>query len=140
MFTNFFGKAGITGDIGQADHYGSVVLEFFSGAVAEAMRHPVGVVANVFDAVASAANLGTAAGIEPRWIDDGGIAFAVRVESVTAKGIAIFPHVLVCGAVAGFASDAEFSDFGLEDVALRILERFASGSVAADAAPVPDLD
>src|SRR5438876_5788508 len=133
MFTNFFGKAGITGDIGQADHYGSVVLEFFSGAVAEAMRHPIGVVTNVFDAMAGAANFGTAAGIEARWIDDGRIAFAARVESVTAKGIPVFLNVLVSGAVAGFASDAEFGDFGLKDVALRVLERFASGGMAADA-------
>src|SRR5437588_567590 len=140
VLAEFFGKARIAGDAGKADHNRSIILQFFAWAVAEAVDHPIGIVANVFHAVAGTANFRAAARIEARWVDDGGVAFAAGVESVTAKGIAIFLHVLVSGAVAGFASDAQFGDFGLEDVALWVLERFASGRVATDATAVPDLD
>ena len=118
----------------------SIILQFFAWAVAEAVDHPIGIVANVFHAVAGTANFRAAARVEARWVDDGGVAFAAGVESVTAKGISIFLHVLIGGAVAGFASDAQFGDFGLKDVALWVLERFASGGVATDATAVPNLD
>ena len=82
----------------------------------------------------------SARGREARRVDDGRVGSRCEVKRVAARRVGVNAGVLGAWAVTGLASDAELGDFGLKDVALWVLQRFAGRRVAADATAVPNLD
>jgi hypothetical protein len=140
ILSDLVGKSRVTGHTTQTDQYWRVIGENHSWPKTEAMRIKFGVIPNIFDPMAGAANLGRPFGIDPGGIDNAEVAFGFLVKGVSAQGVTVFVDMLVGRSVAGFTGNAQFSHPGVENVRPGILERFATGGMTTNAMAIPDLD
>ena len=99
----------------------------------------VGGAGNPFDAVTLTADLGGRfSRFSPR-INNCGIRLAALMQMIAPQRILICLQVLLAGAVARFAGDAQFSHARLRRAVVGVRSRLAADAVAVNAIPVPGL-